>query len=52
MQVLGQESFAQHRAYIAENPVKAGLVDLAEKYPYCFEFLARKKVAGAKALDH
>ena len=58
----------QHRAYIAMNPVKAGLVDSPEKYPYCFEFLANKKsgakhileeaqsseqtAAGAKALDH
>jgi putative transposase len=50
VQVLGKESFEQHRAYIAMNPVKAGLVDSPEKYPYCFEFLARKKAAGAKAL--
>jgi putative transposase len=50
-QVLGKKNIAQHRAYIAMNPVKAGLVDSPEKYPYCFEFLARKKMAGAKALD-
>ncbi len=43
LQVLGDRSFAEHRAYIANNPVKAGLVDSAEKYPYCFESLARKK---------
>ncbi|MGA7831166.1 MAG: transposase [Terracidiphilus sp.] len=49
VQVLGKDSFTQHRAYIAMNPVKAGLVDSPEKYPYCFEFLARKKIAGAKA---
>jgi putative transposase len=48
VQVLGRESMMQHRAYIAMNPVKAGLVDSPEKYPYCFEFLARKKAAGTK----
>jgi len=59
VQVLGSESLAQHREYIAMNPVKAGLVDSPEKYPYCFQFLAKKKavelelaVAGAKALPH
>ena len=52
VQVLGQESMMQHREYIAMNPVKAGLVDSPEKYPYCFQFLAEKKLAGAKALVH
>jgi putative transposase len=48
-QVLGRESFGQHRRYIAENPVKAGLVDAAEKYPFCFESLARKKAEEREA---
>jgi putative transposase len=52
VQVTDARSFEQHRAYIAMNPVKAGLVDSAEKYPYCFQFLADKKAAGAKALNH
>jgi len=51
-QVMSQESFPQHRTYIAMNPVKAGLVDSPEKYPFCFEYLARQKSqAGAKAPD-
>ena len=50
VQVLDRESFVQHRSYIAANPVKAGLVDSPEQYPYCFEFLASKRAAGAKAL--
>jgi putative transposase len=50
VQVVNRESFLQHRKYIAMNPVKAGLVDSPEKYPFCFESLARSK-AGAKALD-
>ncbi len=49
VQVLGDTSFAQHRAYIANNPVKAGLVDAAEKYPFCFESLARKKAEERRA---
>jgi putative transposase len=43
VQVLSHESFLQHRNYIAMNPVKAGLVDLPEKYPYCYEFLTKQK---------
>jgi len=52
VQVMNRESFLQHRTYIAMNPVKAGLVDSPEKYPFCFEYLARQKLqAGAKAQD-
>ena len=43
VQVVGDASFLEHRMYIANNPVKAGLVDAPEKYPYCFESLARAK---------
>jgi hypothetical protein len=49
VQVLGDESFEQHRAYIANNPVKAGLVDSPEKYPFCLESLARKKAETQRA---
>jgi putative transposase len=49
VQVMNKESYEKHRAYIAMNPVKTGLVESPEQYPYCFEFLARKKAAGAKA---
>ena len=44
VQILGDRSFQEHRAYIANNPVKAGLVDAPERYPYCFNSLARKTV--------
>jgi putative transposase len=47
-QVLGDRSFQEHRAYIATNPVKAGLVDAEEKYPFCFASLAKKKVEDRK----
>jgi putative transposase len=49
VRVDDRESFLQHRKYIAENPVKAGLVDSPEKFPYCFTYLAQRKAAGAKA---
>ena len=42
------QSFSQHRVYIVENPVKAGLVDSAEDWPYCYSYLAKKKAQGLK----
>ena len=44
-------SFVRHREYIAANPVKAGLADSPEAYPYCFRYLAKKKAVGAEARD-
>lgn len=38
-----EESLSNHCEYIAQNPIKAGLVAAAEEYPYCFAYLARKK---------
>jgi putative transposase len=49
VRVDDRESFLQHREYIAQNPVKRGLVDCPDQFPYCFTFLARRKAAGAKA---
>jgi putative transposase len=46
VQVLNKESFMQCQVYIAMNPVKAGLVDSPDRYPYCFQYLANKKAAG------
>jgi putative transposase len=37
------QSFLQHREYIVQNPVRAGLVDTAEQYPYSYTYLARKR---------
>ncbi len=50
VRVEDRQSFLQHREYIAQNPVKAGLVDSPERFPYCFTYLAGRKEAGAKAL--
>ena len=46
-----RQSFLKHREYIAANPVKAGLADSPEAYPYSFSYLANRKAAAAKALD-
>jgi putative transposase len=43
VQVMNREGFEQHRKYIAENPVKAGLSKSAEEYPLCFRYLAQQK---------
>ena len=52
VRIEDRESFLRYRDYIAENPVKAGFVDAAEQYPFCFETLARKKAEerGAEAV--
>ena len=42
------QSFVEHRDYIVQNPVKAGLVNRADQYPYCYTFLAREKAQGLK----
>jgi putative transposase len=49
VRIEDRQSFLRHREYIAQNPVKRGLVDTPEKFPYCFTYLAKRKVAGAKA---
>ena len=43
VQVMNKENLRMHRTYIAENPVKAGLAASPDEYPFCFQFLARKK---------
>ena len=51
-QILNSESLKKHQQYISENPVKAKLAESASQYAFCYEFLARKKVAslaGAEA---
>ena len=40
------QSFLRHRAYIVQNPVKAGLIDRAEQWPYCYSSWRRKKHRG------
>jgi putative transposase len=49
-QVMSRTSFEAHRAYIAMDPVKAGLVSRPEDFPYCFESLAKnsRELAGLR----
>jgi putative transposase len=49
VRVDDRPSFLRYRDYIAQNPVKAGLADSPEKFPYCFTHLAKRKAAGAKS---
>jgi putative transposase len=48
VRVEGQESFEQHRRYIAQNPVRAGLVRQGEAFAWCFETLRKAKAQGLK----
>jgi putative transposase len=43
VRVSDQKSFLQHKSYIEENPVKAGLVRSPEEYPYCSMYLKKRK---------
>jgi len=43
---LGTEPAGSHAD--TKDPVKAGLVDSAEDWPYCYSYLAKKKAQGLK----
>ena len=49
VRILDRRSFLEHRDYIDNNPVKAGLVDSPEKYPYSSAYFRAQKAAAAKA---
>ena len=50
--VWDRESFLQHRSYIDNNPVKAGLADKPEEYPYGSAYFGARKrsLRGLKAI--
>ena len=48
VRIADSASFRQHRAYIEANPVKAGVVVLAEDYAYSSAYLKKAKRAGLK----
>ena len=48
VRVNDEENFRKHREYIAQNPVRAGLVESAEMFPWCFEALRKRKAQGLK----
>jgi putative transposase len=43
MRADDEKSFSSYREYISQNPVKAGLADSPNQYPYCYGYLAMKK---------
>lgn len=49
VRIMDRASFLEHREYIENNPVKAGLAESPEKYPYGSAFFRAKKTAAAKA---
>jgi len=49
VQILDDQSFEQHRQYIENNPVKAGLANTPEAYLFGTAYLKKQKHAGVKA---
>ncbi len=45
VRVDDQESFRQHREYIAQNPVKARLTNSPEMFPYSYAYLVKVKAS-------
>jgi putative transposase len=43
VQVMDQAGMEKFREYIANNPVKARLVESADEYPFSFRYLAMRK---------
>ena len=48
VRITDGQSFMQHREYIVQNPVKAGLADAAEQYPTATLIWQSKKAHGLK----
>ena len=51
VRINDRQSFLHHSEYIAQNPVKAGLVNSPDEFPYCYAYLVRQKAAGAEAQE-
>ena len=49
VRIVDESSLQKHRAYIDNNPLRAGLAGVPEDYPYGTAFLKQRKLAGAKA---
>ncbi|MGD0830286.1 MAG: transposase [Terracidiphilus sp.] len=47
--ILDDRSFQQHREYIEHNPVKAGLANRPDEYPFGTAYLKKQKHTGAEA---
>jgi putative transposase len=51
VRIVDEQSFEEHRAYIDNNPVKAGLANSVEEYIFGSAYLKKQKHAGAKARE-
>jgi putative transposase len=51
VRIVDEQSFQRHREYIDNNPVKAGVANSPEEYPYGFAYLKKRKCAGAEARE-
>jgi putative transposase len=49
VRVVDDKSSQQHREYIENNSVKAGLANRPDEYPFGTAYLKKQKHAGAKA---
>jgi putative transposase len=49
VRINDERSFKQHHEYINNNPVKAGLTNLLDEYPFGSAYLKKRKHAGAEA---
>ncbi|MGA9671855.1 MAG: transposase [Terracidiphilus sp.] len=50
VRVLDDQSFQQHREYIESNPVKAGLANRPDEYPFGSAYLKKQKHTKAHEL--
>src|SRR5215813_6821908 len=46
VRITDRASFLKHRKYIEQNPVKAGLADKPENYPYGSAYFKKRKRRG------
>jgi putative transposase len=49
VRIVDELSFRKHQNYTNSNPVRAGLANSPEEYPYGSAYLKKQKRAGAKA---
>jgi putative transposase len=49
VRIHDREDYLKRKNYIEQNPVEAGYVESAEKYPYCSLYLRRQKAAAKAA---
>jgi putative transposase len=48
VRIIDERSFEEHRAYIANNPVKAGLAGTPDEFPFGSVYLKKRKSVSGK----